>query len=551
MAENNFMQTLKSLGPSRLGIMGVVMLMLILFFVFISMRVSEPKLSILYSDLSTVDSSAIAGKLSEEGITFQGSPDGSRVFVPDDEIGRARMLLAEAGLPNGGSLGYEIFDEQSGFGTTTFVQNLNNKRALEGELARTIITIEQIEAAKIHIVLPQRELFARESRKATASVTLKLRPTERLSKQQIYGIQNLVANAVPELDAKSVSILDSNANLLAGGDAGDEESLLGIKAEEMRLNYESRMTNAIEDLVGRVVGINKVRATVTADLNFDRVSLNSEIYDPEGQVLRSSQVIEETAFETSPDNQSVSVDNNLPGLDAVAGEGGALPSSENSRTEELSNYEISKTIKSEVRESGEVRKLSVAVIVDGNYTKDEEGNKTYQDRSEEEMEKIESIVRSAIGFDAQRGDTIEVINLPFVEISFDEDELEETTIMGFSKDTVLETVQMLTLGVMLLLVILLVVKPILSQLFQNMQTDDEEEEEVDPLLEAQKNAQLAPPAAEDVAVSQDNIDEGEELINMKSVEGKVKASTVKKVGEIVESHPSETVAVLRQWMTAD
>lgn len=550
MAENNFVQTLRSLGPSRLGVMGAVVLMLIIFFIFISMRVSEPNLAVLYSDLSTVDSSAIAGKLAEDQVTFQVSPDGTRVFVAEDEIGKARMLLAEAGLPNGGSLGYEIFDDQSGFGTTTFVQNLNNKRALEGELARTIISLDQVEAAKVHIVLPQRELFARESRKATASVTLKIRPTDRLSKQQIYGIQNLVANAVPELDAKSVTIIDSEANMLAGGDS-DDESGTGAKAEEMRRNFESRMTSSVEDIVSRIVGINKVRATVTAELNFDRIQTNSELFDPEGQVLRSSQLIEETGKERTPKDDSVTVNNNLPGVNALGGDVGDLPTSENERTEELNNYEISKTIRNEIRETGEVKRLSVAVIVDGNYVKDEEGNKTYEPRSPEEMEKIEILVRSAVGFDADRGDTIEVINLPFVEIEFD-DEMAEDTLLGFSKDSILETVQMLTLGIMLLLVILLVVKPILSQLFQGMQTE-EEEEGSDPLLEAQQKAALAPPGADpdsDFALASGD-DDDDLMVDMKAVEGKVKASTVKRVGEIVENHPTETVSVIRQWMASD
>lgn len=553
MAENtSFTDTLKGLGPARLGVMGVVMAMLVIFFIFISLRVSEPNLSILYRDLNNVDSSAVAGKLSEEGINYQISPDGAMVYVSEEDVGRARMLLAQAGLPNGGSMGYEIFDDQSGFGTTTFVQNLNNKRALEGELARTIMSLDKVDLAKVHIVLPQRELFARESREATASVTLKVLPSERLSKQQIYGIQNLVANAVPELSAKKVTILDSEANLLAGG---EDEGGPGGTAEEMRQNMEARMARAVEGLVGRVVGLDNVRATVTADLDFDRISTNSEVYDPEGQVLRSSQIIEEADTERTPPSDGVTVNNNLPGLDAISGEGNG-PTSESSRIEELNNYEISRTVQSTVRESGEVNKLSVAVIVDGTYITDAEGNKTYQPRSEEDMEKIETLVRSAVGFDATRGDLIEIVNLPFAEVEFPEEDIGDT-VLGFSKDSVLETVQMLTLGIMLLLVVLLVVKPILSQLFQSMQKEDEEEAEIDPLLEAQQRAALAAPMGdEEVSIAaargaDGGEDEAELMIDMQSVEGKVKASTVKKVGEIVSNHPSETVSVIRQWMTTE
>ena len=546
MPENSFVQTVKGLGTARLAVMGGILALLVVFFLFVSLRVSEPTMSILYSDLTTIDSSAVSGKLAEEQIMFQVSPDGSRVFVPEQDIGRARMLLAQAGLPNGGSLGYELFDQQNGFGTTTFVQNLNSKRALEGELSRTIMALEQVENAKVHIVLPQRDLFAREARTATASVTLKLKPTERLDKKQIYGIQNLVASAVPELSTNSVSIVDSQANLLAGGD-NDEDALGGgNKADEMRRGVESRFKTAIEDVVGRVVGLDNVRATVTANLDFDRISTNSEIYDPEGQVLRSSQVTEENEKERSPQNEGVTVANNLPGVDALDGQSDN-PTSESSRVEELSNYEISRTVSSTVRETGQITKLSVAVVVDGTYVTDEEGNKVYQERSPEQMEAIKTIIRSAIGFDEDRGDTMEVVNLPFTEIEFETKD-PESTILGFSKDNILETFQMLTLGVMLVLVILLVVKPILSQLFQSVQKEEEVEDDVAALLEGRHETQaLAGPSGEGESSEEDD----ELMIDMGAVEGKVKASTVKKVGEIVENHPTETVSVLRQWMSAD
>jgi flagellar M-ring protein FliF len=546
MAENSFVQTIKGLGTTRLAVMGGILALLVVFFLFVSLRVSEPTMSILYSDLTTIDSSAVSGKLAEEAIVFQVSPDGSRVFVPEQDVGRARMLLAQAGLPNGGSLGYELFDQQSGFGTTTFVQNLNSKRALEGELSRTIMALEQVESAKVHIVLPQRDLFAREARQATASVTLKLKPTERLDKKQIYGIQNLVASAVPELSTNSVSIVDSQANLLAGGD-NDEDALGGgNKAEEMRRGVETRFKGSIEDVVGRVVGLDNVRATVSANLDFDRISTNSETYDPEGQVLRSSQVTEENATERSPQNEGVTVANNLPGVDALDGPSDS-PTAENSRIEELSNYEISRTVSSTVRETGQITKLSVAVVVDGSYVTDAEGNKVYQERSTEQMEAIKTIVRSAIGFDESRGDTLEVVNLPFTDIEFEVAE-PESTILGFSKDNILETFQMLTLGVMLILVILLVVKPILSQLFQSVQKDEPQEDDVAALLEGRHETQaLAGPSGGGA----DGEDDDELMIDMGAVEGKVKASTVKKVGEIVENHPTETVAVMRQWMSSD
>ena len=354
-----------------MAIMGSVLVGLLMFFIFVSMRVSTPELKLLYDNLSSVDSAAMAGKLQENNIRFDISPDGSKIMVSDDEVARARMLLAADGLPNGGSMGYEIFDKQSGFGTTNFVQNVNQVRALEGELARTISSLDPIRSARIHLVLPQRELFSRESRPASSSVFLGLRPGARLEQEQILAIQSLVASAVPDMKPQNVSIIDSNGNLLARG--GDEEDvLLTVKAEEMRRSYERRMTQSIEDIVGRVVGYGRVRANITADLNFDRVSTNEELYDPSTQVVRSAQTSEENNTERAPPAGDVSVQNNLPG---IAGDllVDSKPAVESNKVEETVNYEISKTVRNMVREVGQVRRISVAVLVDGTYSEPEAG----------------------------------------------------------------------------------------------------------------------------------------------------------------------------------
>ncbi len=177
---NNFFETLKQLGALRIAILGLVLFTLIGFFVFVSLKVSSPSMKLLYADLSAADSGSVAGKLEELSIPYQVSPDGSKIMVSDTEVGRARMLLAQEGLPNGGSMGYEIFDQQSGFGTTNFVQNINQVRALEGELSRTIASLNPIASARVHLVLPQRELFARENRPASASVFIRMKANSRL-----------------------------------------------------------------------------------------------------------------------------------------------------------------------------------------------------------------------------------------------------------------------------------------------------------------------------------------------------------------------------------
>ncbi len=544
---SSFTDTMRSLGPARLAVLGGVFVGLIVFFVFVWSQVSKPALTLLYGNLSSMDSAAVSAKLEETKIPFEVSPDGGQIRVPKNDIGRARMLLAQAGLPNGGSMGYEIFDQKSGFGTTGFVQNINQVRALQGELARTIATIEPVEFAKVHLVLPQRELFSRETNTSSASVTLKLKPGARLSREQIYGIQNLVANAVPELKTDKVSIIDTEANLLAGGNNdGDAESMAGAKADEMQRSYESRMNAAIEDMVGRIVGFNKVRAHVTAELNFDRISTNSETYDPEGQVVRSTQTVQDDSAETSKAAGDVSVANNVPG--GTSGTGGDSSGSKSARAEETTNYEISKTVQNIVRETGEVKKLSVAVLVDGAMVADKDGKKTYQPRSQEELDKISALVKSAIGFDAKRGDTVEVVNMPFTEVDMP-DTGESSTLFGFDRSQLLQTAEMIMLAIMGILVILLVLKPIMTSLFQAQKAAIEEARS--EMLLASSSAPtpaLTGPTPMEAAAAQQ---EEESLIDMHAVEGKVKASTVRKVGDIVSTHPNETVSIIRNWMTQE
>jgi len=544
---NSFLDTFKQLGPSRLGIMAAILVGLVLFFVFVSFRISAPEMKLLYADLSTADSGAIAAKLEENTIPYEVSPDGGRIIVPAPEVGKARLLLAEAGLPNGGSLGYEIFDKDSVFGTTNFVQNVNQVRALQGELARTISSLDAVRSAKVLLVLPQRELFSRESRPPSASVFLGIRPGASLDRQQIIAIQALVAGSVPDLKSNQVTIIDSNGNPLARSE-DNEESLLSSKAEELRRGYESRLKDKIEDQISRIVGFGKVNAVITAEMNFDRISTNEELFDPETQVVRSSQVIEENEQEREPIADDVSVANTLPGV------GGDLlaenePTAQANRLEEVTNFEISKTIRNTIREVGEVKRLSVSVAVDGRYITNEAGERVYQERSEQELNQIETLIKTAIGFDEDRGDLVAVANLPFDEVDTDEEVTDERFLFGFEKSDLLDMAELMTVAIMIILVILLVLQPMVSRLLAAEAPVADEELEADLLAMRPASPALAAPADGDFNPGEGGEEEEEEsLIDIAGVEGKVKASSIRKVEEIIETYPDETVAVLRSWM---
>ncbi len=566
---NSFVATLQQLGPARLGVMGAIVLGLLMFFVFISMRVTSPEMKLLYTDLSSIDSGAIAAKLEETDIAYEISADGSRIVVPGDQVGRSRMLLAEAGLPNGGSMGYEIFDKQSGFGTTNFVQNVNQVRALEGELARTITSLDNIRSARIHIVLPQRELFSREERKSSASVFLGILSGAPPDKQQIVAIQSLVASGVPNLKSSNVSVIDSNGNLLAKGD-GEDDGLMTMKAEDLRRSYENRLQAKIEDQVSRIVGYGKVTAIVNAEMNFDQVNLSEELYNPEGQVLRSTQTTQESSSESEPLSGDVSVGNNLPGVggDLLSDQGA---SAESNRVEEVSNYEISKTIRNVVRETGEIDRLSVSVLIDGSYTKDEDGSKTYQQRTQTEIDNIASLVRTSVGFDEGRGDIVEVINQQFAQVDTDEEVVDERFFMGVEKSSLVDAAEIIVVAIMVVLVVLMVLRPMVAKIMSadldNRQMSMDEILQNDLLAASPANPALAPPqtgaqpqiGADGQAISgggivggfEDEEMQDDSMIDIRGIEGKVKASTIKKVEEIVENYPVETVSVIRSWMSQE
>lgn len=547
---NSFLETLKQLGPARLAIMGSVLVGLILFFVFVSTHMATPNMKMLYTDLQPNDSATMAAKLEEAKISYDVSADGSKISVPASEVGKARMLLAADGLPNGGSMGYEIFDKQSGFGTTNFVQNINQVRALEGELARTIGSLQQIKSARVHLVLPQRELFSRDSQPASASVVVGIKPGARMEKEQILAIQSLIASAVPELKPERVAVIDSAGNLLARGN-GTDDVMNSAQDDEMQRNYEMRTGQTVEDIVGRIVGPGKVRANVTADMNFDRVTTSSESYNPDQQVARSTQSVADKSNErTASAGGNVTVQNNLPG---VAGASTDSPSSESNRTEETTNYEIGKTTTNLVHAGGDLKRQSVAVLIDGDYTTDDKGKKTYKPRSDAELKKIEDLVKTAIGFDAKRGDTVSVVNLQFADVDADTPVTSDDKMFGFEKSELLDAVEIITVAIMVILVILLVLQPMVGRLLAGDGAGG-----LGPdlaggpdLLTARpaSPALMAPDAMRTPSFASSAPTAAEEsLIDMQRVEGKVKASSVKKVEDIVENYPAETVSVIRSWM---
>ncbi|ALG73408.1 flagellar M-ring protein FliF [Azospirillum thiophilum] len=548
---NNLLQTLRNLGPARLAAIGGVGLLLIGFFVYLTTRLSTPEMELLYAELQQTEAAAIAKKLDEAKVPYSVDKTGTKIMVPADQVGPMRMRMAAQGLPSGGSVGYELFDKGEGFGATSFMQNINHLRALEGEMARTVQTLNGVQQARVHLVLPKRELFARQQNPATASVFLKLRPGAQLSRENIQAIQQLIAASVPNLDPNRISIVDDKGKLLARGTGSDTAEAMMASAEEKKQAYEGRLARTIEDLLGRTLGYGKVRAEVSADLDFDRITTQSEIFDPESQVVRSTQTVAESNESSDRDPLApVTVDQNLPTSQASSS-ASPLSSNKSNRNEETINYEITKTTKSHVRESGQVRRLSVAVLVDGTYQLSKDAPPAYQPRSEQEVESIKALVRSAVGMDAVRGDTLEVVNMRFWSPEDDIQKPEEL-FMGMTKDDLFRIAEMVVLGIVAVLIILLVIRPLISRAFEKAEM--QEEDEMDRLLTDQAGmpAALSAPTgalAQDLALEAAQADEElEQMIDINRVEGRVRASSLRKVGEIVDKHPEEAVSILRNWL---
>lgn len=555
---NPLLDTLRNLGPLRLAALGATALALIAFFFFIGARLTSPGMSLLYGGLDATDSAAVAAKLEEQQTPFEVKADGSQIYVPADQVGRLRLVMAGEGLPNGGSVGYEIFDRPDALGTTNFVQQINQLRALEGELARTVRALRQVKGARVHLVMPKRELFSRDRAEPTASVVVTLQGN--LEKEQIAAIQHLVASSVPGMKTSSVSIIDDKGRLLARG--GSEGEMTQLNAEEMRRSYELRMTQAIEEMLSRTLGPGKVRAEVTAELDFNQVTTNTETYDPEGQVVRSTQTVEENeqSQEREPQN-NVTVANNVPNPPGAAAGTETSSSSTNQRTEETVNFEISKKVQTEVKHSGDVRKVSAAILVDGTYTTDADGVATYQPLPQEELDKIATLVRSAIGYNADRGDVVEVINMQFVEAELVD---EGVSLLGLDKTDLMRIAELVVLSLVAILVLLLVVRPLLNRVLAIPSAAPEQFAIAGPggaALPPGAAAALALPGAggADLAALTAGGDgnmgditnianEIEQMIDINQVEGRVRASSLKRISELVDQHPEQAVNIMRQWI---
>ncbi len=394
---------------------------------FLLIIVNRPQYTILFSDLSSMDASAVRDRLQDEKVAYRLKDGGTTILVPKDKVYDLRLLLVSDGIPTQAGVGYEIFD-RTNLGMSDFVQKLNYKRALEGELSRTISSIAEVEQARVHVVIPEPSLFREDEKETTASVVLKLRSRIRLHEDQIRGISILVARSVEGLESENVTILDSYGNLLTGGEMPDSNVGLSATQLELQHNVESYLAAKTQTMLDGVLGSGRSIVRVNSELDFQSIERTSEIYDPESAVVRSE---ERTETESTGTNAPQTKEENS-----------------------LSNYEINKTVEHLVNNGGSIIRLSVAVMIDGHYVVGEDGNAVYSPRSVEEMNSLSNMVRGALGLRNDRGDVLEITNIAFDRETFAQSEDQWQT--GEFKDLALVLVPKIILGVVLVLLLVMV-----------------------------------------------------------------------------------------------
>jgi len=574
---NPLVDTLKNLGGTRLAMMGAVTIGLVIFLIFIMTRLWTPSLSLLYSDLDPAEASQISNELQSLGISNEMSAGGTQIMVPGNKVGEARMQMAERGLPAGGNLGYAgIFDKEQGLGTSNFVQNINRLRALEGELGRSVSSFSTVKSARVHLVLPRRELFSRQQQEPSASVVLKMRGAARLDRKQVAAVQHLVSAAVPSLKTTRISIVDDRGTLLARGGEEDSEGagISGLSPDELRLSIENRLARKVEQLLEPLVGVGNVRAEVSATVDAQRVVTNEEKYDPDGQVLRSSQSITESSQSAEGQADNISVSTNLP--DAPTGDG-TTNATKSERTEEASNFEITKSISNTIKEAGSIEQLFVAVAINhkkpqvaaGENSEAGGDNDQTTPYSAEEMEQFSNLVKSALGIEENRGDKVEMVNIRFAggPVTTEEGGI-SSQLFDFDPSQLQRLVEIVVLAVVGVLILLLIVRPLISKVLEvtpqamarAAPPPPPGMEGMPPMLGADGGmppqmsggmAQIGGPGGmmgEGGMVAGGGAQQEESLIDIGQVEGRVRASSLRKVGEIIEKHPDEAVSIIRNWM---
>lgn len=431
-----FVQRVMALSPQRKMMLGGGLAALLALTVMMVVYSHQPDYKVLYTNLSDKDGGAILAQLQQMNVPYKHADGGAAILVPADKVHDVRLKLATAGYPKGSVVGFELMENQK-FGVTQFQERLNFQRGLEGELTRSIQALSGVESARVHLALPNQNGFFREQQKASASVVLTLHPGRVLDKGQIAGIVHLVSSSVPEMSPKAVSVVDQSGSLLAGQtDGGQDANVNGLDAQQLQYvrQMENKLTERVRELLEPVVGKENLRAQVTADIDFSQVESTAEEYKPNQSVnaaaVRSQQTSEQSGGSGSANATGVpGAMSNQPPTPATApvngasaplqGAPGANGAGGTMRRDNVTNYEVDRTVRVTRNSTGNVRRLSAAVVVNHVTKTDAKGKTTTVPPTQEELDKLTALVKETVGFNEQRGDSVKVVAAPFQPVKDD------------------------------------------------------------------------------------------------------------------------------------
>ncbi len=451
-----------ALSPSKQMLIAAVAFISAVAFAVLIFIANRTEYRPLFTNLTAEDAGEIVKKLKDAKTPYEITADGKGILVPSDKVYELRLTLASEGIPQGGGVGFEIFDRKN-FGMTEFVQKLNYQRALQGELSRTIAQLTGVEQARVHLVIPEKSLFKDNEKPATASIVLKMKSNRALKDSEVQGVVHLVSSSIEGMDPEHVTILDSRGKILSKGGSSDPTTRMTSAMQETQRAYEKNVEERLQSLLDRIVGGGRSVARVTASFDFKQVERLEEKFDPESIAVRSEQRTEEKGSSTTSSSGVPGVQTNL-GRTAPAG---GATSGGGSKNDETLNYEVSRSTAKIIEPVGALSKISIAVLVDGKYeapaaVKEGQAAKAkYSPRSPDELQKIETLVKSAVGFNPERGDQLSVQNIPFQETG---ESGSVETVAWWTNPFFLSLAKNLMIGISFLVLIMFVIRPLLTTL---------------------------------------------------------------------------------------
>jgi flagellar M-ring protein FliF len=540
MAGLNRLSVFKQLGL-MIGLAGSVALGFALV-----LWLQEPNYQPLMHDLAAQDMEEVSRILNMNGIQFKVDPNSGVMLIESKKLYDAKIKLAAAGITSDRNVGYEILDKDQGLGTSQFIESTNFKRGLEGELSRTIASFRNVRNARVHLAIPKRSVFVRDSRQPTASVLVETSRSTPLTREQVDAIVNLVAGSVSEMDRSQVTVVDQKGNLLSRNDESEADKLISREFEYSR-KIESVLNNRIASILDPVLGSERFRSEVSAEVDFTAVEETEELYNPDMQVLRSEQTLDEQRQTGQNGGVPGALANqppaagNAPELAGGAGNDGAGGGGTNLRKQSTRNYEVDRTVSYTRHQQGRLKRLTVAVAVDDIRNIDAEtGEVTYSSWDEAEIERLTLLVRNAVGFSAARGDSVNVINTPFAPVivePFVEPEIWE-------QEWFFDTVWRVSAILMAVILIFAVVRPV----FKNLATSGAELKEFALAGDAEGLAQIEG-MSEGEASERVSLGASDEFLLPGASEGYDKQ--VNALKGLVAEDPARVAQVIRQWVGED